>query len=217
VDLSPVEVRVLGSLLEKQRTTPDTYPLTLNALRLACNQSTARDPVVDYGEDEIRQALDRLRRRGFTRLASGHGSRAPKFRHLLDDALGTGRDELAILCVLMLRGPQTPGELKQRSERLHAFGDLDAVHQTVDRLIGRGLVSRLERRPGQKEERYAQLLDEDSGDDGPPAVPASASEAAERSEPAPAAEPAAPAEAGLAARVERLEARVAALERALGD
>ena len=209
MDLSPVEVRVLGSLLEKQRTTPDTYPLTLNALRLACNQSTARDPVVDYGEDEIRQALDRLRRRGFTRLASGHGSRAPKFRHLLDDALGTGRDELAILCVMMLRGPQTPGELKQRSERLHAFGDLDAVHRTVDRLIGRGLVRRLERRPGQKEERYAQLLDEDSGD-GPAAVPASASavpdEEAERSAPA-----------GLAARVERLEARVAALERARGD
>src|ERR687885_2242649 len=124
-DLSPVEVRVLGSLLEKQRTTPDTYPLTLNALRLACNQSTARDPVVDYGEDEIREALDRLRRRGYTRLASGHGSRAAKFRHLLDDALGAGRDELALLCVLMLRGPQTPGELKQRTERLHAFGELD--------------------------------------------------------------------------------------------
>ena len=199
MDLSPVEVRVLGSLLEKQRTTPDAYPLTLNALRLACNQSTNRDPVVDYGEDEIREALDRLRRRGFTRLASGHGSRAAKFRHLLEDALGTGQDELALLCVLMLRGPQTPGELKQRSERLHAFADLEAVHTTLDRLIERGLAARLGRRPGQKEERYAQLLEEGDGELPPPP------------------DPAGPAgEVDVTARLERLEERVAALEQALG-
>jgi uncharacterized protein YceH (UPF0502 family) len=197
VDLSPVEIRVLGSLVEKQRTTPDAYPLTLNGLRLACNQSTNREPVVDYDEDQLREALDRLRRRGFTRLASGHGSRAPKFRHLLDDALGLDRGELAVLAVLMLRGPQTPGELKQRTERLHEFGDLDAVADAVERLIGRELVARLGRRPGQKEERYAQLLGE--GDASPEA-------------PAPAAAPAAEAAPDLAARVEALEARVAALE-----
>jgi uncharacterized protein YceH (UPF0502 family) len=206
VDLSPVEIRVLGSLLEKQRTTPDAYPLTLNGLRLACNQSTNRDPVVEYDEDSIREALDRLRRRGYTRLTSGHGSRAPKFRHLLDDALGAGRDELALLCVLMLRGPQTPGELKQRSDRLHDFGDLTAVQATLDRLIERGLVARLDRRPGQKEERYAQLLEE--GSDGPAPPPARVPDAA--------AEPPA-GDGGLAERVERLEARVAALERAVGD
>jgi uncharacterized protein YceH (UPF0502 family) len=201
VDLSPVEIRVLGSLLEKQRTTPDAYPLTLNALRLACNQSTNRDPVVDYDEDEIREALDRLRRRGFTRLASGHGSRAAKFRHLLDDALGLARDESALLCVLMLRGPQTPGELKQRSERLHEFADLDAVQGTLERLIGRELAARLGRRPGQKEERFEQLLGE--GGEAPVPVP---------SEARPPAEAPAPASDDLARRVELLEARVAALE-----
>ena len=210
MELSPVEIRVLGALLEKQRTTPDTYPLTLNALRLACNQSTNRDPVVDYDEDTIREALDRLRRRGFTRLASGHGSRAPKFRHLLDEALGAGRDDLALLGVLMLRGPQTPGELKQRSERLHDFGDLDAVHATLERLIERGLAARLDRRPGQKEERYTHLMGE--GEEAPADARAPAAPAA----PAPGVAPApAPAPDGLAARVEQLEARVAALERAL--
>jgi uncharacterized protein YceH (UPF0502 family) len=210
VELSPVEIRVLGALLEKQRTTPDSYPLTLNALRLACNQSTARDPVVDYDEDAIREALDRLRRRGFTRLASGHGSRAPKFRHLLDDALGVGRDELALLCVLMLRGAQTPGELKQRSERLHEFADLDAVHATLDGLIERGLAMRLPRRPGQKEERYAHLMGEGEEKEDTPAV----SGAAVGEAPPPAAAAAAD---DVAERLERLEERVAALERALGS
>lgn len=154
---SPVEIRVLGALIEKQRTTPDQYPLTLNALRLACNQSTNRDPVVDYDEAEIRDALQRLRQRGWTRFASGHGSRAAKYRHLLDQALGLGRDEIALLCVMMLRGPQTPGELKQRTERLHGFAGLDEVESTLARLIERDLVTRL-RRPGQKEDRFAQLL-----------------------------------------------------------
>jgi uncharacterized protein YceH (UPF0502 family) len=212
VDLSPVEIRVLGSLLEKQRTTPDAYPLTLNALRLACNQSTNRDPVVDYDEDAIREALDRLRRRGYTRMASGHGSRAPKFRHLLDDALGAGRDELALLCVLMLRGAQTPGELKQRSERLHDFADLDAVHSTLDRLIERELAVRLERRPGQKEERFVQLLGE-----GEEASPAEAGAPAGDATPTQVAPPPPARDDDLAQRVERLEDRVAALERALGD
>jgi hypothetical protein len=158
--LSAAEVRVLGCLLEKQRTTPDVYPLSLNSLRLACNQATNRDPVVDYDESAIREALTRLERRGYVRLASGAGSRTAKYRHLLADALPMERAEQAILCVLMLRGAQTPGELKQRTERMHAFGDLADVQATLVRLIERGLVARLERRPGHKEERYAQLLGE---------------------------------------------------------
>jgi uncharacterized protein YceH (UPF0502 family) len=156
--LGATEVRVLGCLLEKQKTTPDIYPLSLNALRLACNQSTNRQPVVDYGEEEIREALHRLERRGLARLASGAGSRAPKYRHLLADALPMDEGEHAILCVLMLRGPQTPGQLKQRSERIHPFASLDSVHATLQELIERELATRLERRPGQKEERYAELL-----------------------------------------------------------
>jgi uncharacterized protein len=172
VDLSAPEIRVLGCLLEKQRTTPDAYPLSLNALRLACNQSTNRDPVTDYDEPIIRDALHRLSRRRWARLASGAGSRAPKYRHLLDEALGLPDDELAVLCVLMLRGAQTPGELKQRTERLHPLADLAAVHDALDRLIGRELAVRLERRPGQKEERYSHLLGED--DARPVAAPAAA-------------------------------------------
>jgi uncharacterized protein YceH (UPF0502 family) len=160
VDLTASEIRVLGCLIEKQRTTPDTYPLTLNALRIACNQSTARDPVVRYDDETVRDAMNRLHRRRWGRLAGG--GRAPKYRHLLDEALTRAPDELAMLCVLMLRGPQTPGELKQRAERLHHFADLSAIHETLRRLIERGLVAQLARRPGQKEERYAQLLGEDT-------------------------------------------------------
>jgi uncharacterized protein len=160
--LGATEVRVLGSLLEKQRTTPGGYPLTLNALRMACNQSTNRDPVLDYSDEVIRDALHRLERRGFVRLASGRSSRAPKYRHLLAEALPMGEDEQALICVLMLRGPQTPGELKQRAERMHEFAGLDAIHDTLERLIDRGLATRLVRRPGQKEERYSQLLEDRS-------------------------------------------------------
>jgi uncharacterized protein YceH (UPF0502 family) len=160
MDLSTAETRVLGCLLEKQRTTPDHYPLSLNSLRLACNQSTNRDPVVDYDEAVVRDALHRLERRGLTRLAGA--SRAAKYRHLLSQALPMSDAEQAIVCVLMLRGPQTPGELKQRGERIHAFVDLEEVHATLAGLIERGLVARLERRPGQKEERYSQLLGEDA-------------------------------------------------------
>jgi uncharacterized protein YceH (UPF0502 family) len=170
VDLSAPEIRVLGCLLEKQRTTPDAYPLSLNALRLACNQATNRDPVTEYDEAVIRDALHRLSRRRWTRLASGAGSRAPKYRHLLDEALGLPEDELAVLCVLMLRGPQTPGELKQRTERLHPLADLPAVLDALERLIGRDLAERLPRRPGQKEERYAHLLADDDAQPGAPAA-----------------------------------------------
>jgi len=193
VDADPVEIRVLGCLIEKQRTTPDVYPLSLNTLRLACNQSTNRDPVVDYDEPTIRQALERLDRKRWARLASGPGSRAVKFRHLLDEALGLDGAEISLLTVLMLRGPQTPGELKQRAERLHRFESTPEVEQALHRLAGRELVRKLERRPGQKEERWQQLL----GGDG---------ESAETT-----AQPAGSLEERLAA----LEREVAALARRL--
>jgi uncharacterized protein len=178
MDADAIELRVLGCLLEKQRTTPDQYPLTLNALRLACNQTTNRDPIVGYDEREIHEALQRLARRGWTRVASGPGSRAAKYRQLFDQELGLGPDATAVLCVLMLRGPQTPGELKQRTERLHRFEGLGAVMETLDALTGRELVQRLDRRPGQKEERYRHLL---GGEEtGASAAAPSAVEAAER-------------------------------------
>ncbi len=204
MNLSTSEIRVLGCLMEKQRTTPDAYPLSLNALRLACNQSTNREPVVQYDDAVLRDALHRLERRGYTRLASGAGSRAPKYRHLLAEALPMAEDEQAVMCVLMLRGPQTPGELKQRTERMHAFADLGGVHEALHRLIGRELVAVLERRPGQKEERYVQLLgDDDEVPDAPTSVAAPG--------------PAAPAVDALEERVARLEREVAQLRTALGD
>jgi uncharacterized protein YceH (UPF0502 family) len=165
-----VEIRVLGCLIEKQHTTPDAYPLSLNALRLACNQATNREPVVDYDEQEVVEALRRLALRGWTRLASGAGSRARKYRHLLDDAFGLDDTEISLLAVLMLRGPQTPGELKQRGQRLHDFASLAAVQETLDRLVEREIVARHGRRPGQKEDRYEQLLGPSSGS---PSVPPS--------------------------------------------
>ncbi len=224
MDLTAAELRVLGCLLEKQRTTPDTYPLTLNALRAACNQSTNRDPVVAYDEATIREAVTRLSRRRWARLASGAGSRASKYRHLLDEALTRAPDELAVLCVLMLRGAQTPGELKARSDRLHPFADLAALHATLDRLVERALVEQLPRRPGQKEERYAhRLCDDDAPEPAPPAtaaVPgASPAQPAQPAQPPVRAPgrpmPAAPqvvrVELPLAERVARLEAEVAQL------
>jgi uncharacterized protein YceH (UPF0502 family) len=218
VDLTAAEIRVLGCLLEKQRTTPEAYPLSLNALRLACNQSTNRDPVVDYDEATIRDALHRLSRRRWTRLASGPGSRAPKYRHLLDEALGLPQDEVAVLCVLMLRGAQTPGELKQRTERLHPLADLGAVQATLERLIDRDLAVRLERRPGQKEERYAHLLGEDAPEPtaAPVAAAASIDATASPASAAPFAEAAA-APPRDDPRIDRLEAELAALRGEVGE
>ena len=169
MDVDAVEIRVLGCLIEKQRTTPDAYPLSLNALRLACNQATNRDPVVAYEEREIKAALERMSNRGWTRFASGVSSRALKYRQLLDEALGLSEPEISLLCVLMLRGPQTVGELKQRTERLHRFGSITEVAEVLDGLTRRELVARLERRPGQKEERWEQLL---GGDAEPATEPA---------------------------------------------
>ena len=198
MDVTPEEIRVLGALIEKHRTTPDQYPLSLNALRLACNQSTNRDPVVEYDEATIRQALERLARRRWVRLASGAGSRATKYRHLFDEALGLSAAETALLAVLMLRGAQTPGELRARTERLHRFAGHDEVVATIDGLVARELVARLARRPGQKEERYAQLLGEDAQEAPAAAVPAAATAASPLEE-----------------RVERLEAEVAQLRAAV--
>ena len=206
IDLSATETRVLGCLLEKQRTTPDAYPLSLNALRLACNQSTNRDPVVEYDDSVIRDALHHLERRGLSRLASGAGSRAAKYRHLLADALPMDGGEQAVICVLMLRGPQTPGELKGRTERMHPFADLQGVHETLEALIERGLVARLERRPGHKEERYAQLLAADERPEEPAAVG-----------PAPTRVFGDQGDQDLHARVARLEREMAELRAAVGQ
>ncbi len=210
-----VEIRVVGCLIEKQRTTPDVYPLSLNSLRLACNQSTNRDPVVDYDEATVAEALRRLALRGWTRLASGAGSRARKYRHLMPEALGVDDAELALLGVLMLRGAQTPGELKQRSERLHGFADLGAVQATLEALVEGGYVARHERRPGQKEDRYEQLLG-GFGAGTPAASPAAEADDGEGD--AGAAEPAAgPALVPAEDRLTRLERELAALRAELGS
>lgn len=214
---SDVEIRILGCLIEKQRATPDHYPLTLNSLRLACNQSTNRDPVVDYDEETIRKALGALGRRRWIRSASGHSSRVPKYRHLLEEEMKLTGEQLSILAVLMLRGEQTPGELKQRTERLFRFPDLDSVQLELEGLIERGLVERLPRRPGQKEERYRQLLgggsDEDEETTSQPAAAAAASGAlatpVAASAPSPGAE--------LVSRVEALERELSELRREVAE
>jgi uncharacterized protein len=225
-----VEIRVLGCLIEKQRTTPDVYPLTLNSLRLACNQSTNRDPVVDYDDGTVRAGLDRLVQRKWTTLASWSNRRAMKYRHTLDTALGLDDAEVAVLCVLMLRGPQTPGELRARTERLHRFADSGELDDTLDRLIGRELATRVGRRPGQREERYRQLLGDVEAEAVPApaeaAAPVEAQAAVEAAAPreagsppaafaAPAPDPAPVPDDGLAARVERLERELAELRAGL--
>lgn len=164
-ELTPPEQRVLGCLIEKRWTTPDQYPLSLNALRLACNQLTNRDPVTHYDETTVREAAQRLSRYGLTRLASGHGSRAVKYRHLAEEALSLGREELAVLAVLLLRGPQTPGELKARTERMANLESLADVERALETLIGRGYARRIGRRPGQKEDRFEQLLGGETDED----------------------------------------------------
>src|SRR5450755_1691234 len=132
--LTPPEQRVLGCLIEKRWTTPDQYPLSLNALRLACNQATNRDPVTDYDETTVRDAAQRLSKYGLARLASGHNSRATKYRHLAEEGLGLDRPHLAVLSVLLLRGPQTPGELKQRTERMAPMPTLVDVERVLGEL-----------------------------------------------------------------------------------
>jgi uncharacterized protein len=162
LQLHPIEVRVLGSLLEKEITTPEYYPLSLNALVNACNQKSNRDPAVNFDEATVEQALHSLGDKGLLLSITGAGSRVKKYSHRISEKLNLGRPELAILCELMLRGPQTLGELRTRAERMHAFDDLEQVQSVIDRLPE--LIIKLERRPGEKESRFAQLLS------GPPAV-----------------------------------------------
>src|ERR1700757_2850507 len=159
--LTETEARVLGSLVEKDITTPDYYPLSLNALVNACNQKSNRDPVMNLGEDSVRQALHSLNEKGLAGNASSAGdSRVPKYEHRMQEAFNLMRPDSALLCVLMLRGPQTPGELRGRAERMHRFEDLTDVQSTLQRLMTREepLVKALPRQPGTKEARFAQLL-----------------------------------------------------------
>ena len=168
--LDPVQTRVLGSLIEKEITTPENYPLSLNALVNACNQRSSRDPVLELTEDEVRQALHTLAELNLT--STVHDSRVPKFEHRIRTVLNLRRDETAVLCLLMLRGPQTPGELRSRADRLYTFDDIAAVQSTLDRLASRPsaeedasnpmstgpLTTILPRQPGSRESRHAHLL-----------------------------------------------------------
>lgn len=206
--LDPIQTRVLGSLIEKEITTPENYPLSLNALVNACNQKSSRDPVLELTEDEVRQALHALEDENL--VSTLHDARVPKYEHRIRTVLNLRRDETAVLCLLMLRGPQTPGELRSRSERLYPFDDIAAVQATLDRLATREtasdsspnstgpLTAVLPRQPGSREARYTHLL---SGD------PAPASAAARTSVPA--------ADDSLATqRIAQLETRLAELSAA---
>ncbi len=166
--LDPVEVRVLGSLMEKEITTPEYYPLTVNALVAACNQKSNRDPVVAFDEDTVSEAIDRLRDKRLMGVLTGGGNRVPKHSHRLGESLNFGRREMAVLCELMVRGPQTPGELRERAGRMHRFSDSDELESLLRQMEGRALVVQLPRQPGRKESRYAHLLS------GPPDLSAEA-------------------------------------------
>src|SRR6201988_4999790 len=168
LQLSDIEVRVLGALVEKESTTPEYYPLSLNALVNACNQKSNRDPVMTLDEEVVRQALRSLSDQALVRSAGGD-SRVPKFEHRLNELYNFHRHEIAVLCVLLLRGPQTPGELRTRAERMYAFEDLEAVHAALNLLIRREppLVKVLPRQAGTKESRFMHLL---SGDTSPAEV-----------------------------------------------
>ncbi|MGC9220965.1 MAG: YceH family protein [Solirubrobacteraceae bacterium] len=212
--LTDPERRVLGCLIEKRFTTPDQYPLTLNALRLACNQSTNRDPVVDYGPDTVREAAQRLTLYGLARLASGHSSRATKYRHLADEALSLSPGQLAVLVTLLLRGPQTPGELKARSERMVDITSLAELDAILAELVTRHLAQRLERRPGQKEDRYTDLLGNPGAQFAAEPTAAVQEQATEpETLPGSSSVPDGGSGSGLMARVEALEQQVAALQR----
>jgi uncharacterized protein YceH (UPF0502 family) len=158
LQLTDVETRVLGSLIEKDITTPVYYPLSLNALVNACNQKNNRDPVMTLNEDSVRQALTSLQEKRLAGPAGGADSRVTKYEHRLQEVFNFDRRETALVCVLLLRGPQTPGELRGRSERMYRFETLDDVQSTLQKLIDRGLVKMLARQPGTKESRYAHLF-----------------------------------------------------------
>ena len=218
--LTVVEARVLGCLLEKQRTVPDQYPLTLNALVSASNQSSSRDPIMQLSEHDVETAIGSLKTEGLVRLVHpSHGRSVTRYRQVADETWELESDAAALVAVLLLRGPQTVAELRTRTERQHAFGSLTEVQEALDALQQRELVCLLERRPGQKEQRWQQLLADE------PAVaelPARAHALGDAGDPAHNAEVrvagADPQMADdLAARMAELEARVAALEAALAD
>lgn len=160
IELNEVEARVLGSLVEKQLTTPEYYPMTLNALTAACNQKTSRDPVVSYDEAAVQSALDSLHDKYLVYLFHGSTARAVKYKHMLPSVYELEPSETAVICVLLLRGPQTPGEIHSRTGRLYDFKDLNDVQGSLDSLARRDepMIVRLERQPGQKDARYAHLL-----------------------------------------------------------
>ncbi len=158
MQLTAIEVRILGSLIEKEATTPDSYPLSLNALTNACNQTSNRDPIMEIDEDAVRWALNSLRQQSLVRAQQGIGSRVMKYQHLVTERMSLAPPVLAVMCTLMLRGPQTTGEIKGRTNRLADFASLSDVEATLNELVTRELVSELTRRPGQKEVRYAHLL-----------------------------------------------------------
>jgi hypothetical protein len=163
-DLTPLESRILGCLLEKERTTPENYPLSLHALATACNQSTNREPVTSYDEKEVEEGVNALREKKLATVIFGAGSRVQKYKHKLLEHYQLEPPEVALLCILLLRGPQTPGELRTRAERFYGFPSLEAVQSRLDGLAREdaGLVRLLDARPGQKERRYAQLLSSES-------------------------------------------------------
>ncbi len=202
IDLSPVQQRVVGALAEKDMATPDNYPLSMNALLAACNQTTNRDPVVSLTEETVDNALANLRSAGLARVVYSKGMRVDKYRHALDEAVGLGRDELAVVTVLLLRGPQTGAELRARTERLHLFDDQAAVDATLEALAARdpAVVTLLSRQPGQKEPRWVHLL-------GSASLHQEATATVVEAPPQPARSD----------RLEELEARVAALEARLDD
>jgi uncharacterized protein YceH (UPF0502 family) len=200
--LEPEELRVLGCLVEKEATVPDTYPMTLNGLRTACNQSTSRDPVVRYDDSTLLRALESLKDRGLVRFVhAAHGARTTKYRHVVDERLGLGRDALAVLSLLWLRGPQTAGELRTRAERQHAFESAAEVEAVLAALSSgdEPRVVCLGRLPGQRDDRWAHVMGRDE-----PALTVAA---------APVPEP----DQGLLDRIAALEAKVAELERLILD
>jgi uncharacterized protein YceH (UPF0502 family) len=161
MELTDTEVRILGALVEKEMSTPDNYPLSLNALTTACNQKTSRDPVVEYDDQTVLDAIELLRQRQMAATLTGRDHRVPKYRHWLPETLRIGNRELAVLCVMMLRGPQTIGELKERTHRLHEFEDLSSVETCLQKLAERQpepLAVLLPRRPGEREPRWAHLM-----------------------------------------------------------
>ena len=205
MELTEVEVRVLGALIEKDMTTPDYYPLSLNALVNACNQKSSRVPVVDYDGPAVREAIEKLQAKRLAAVLTGRDHRVPKYRHWAWETLSLGNREMSLLCLLMLRGPQTPGELKGRTERMYPFDDLESVESCLQRLIGResgALAARLPRQPGSRESRYVHLLaGEVSAATAAAAVPL----------------PPTAAKSSRDEKIEALEARVDSLENKIDD